>query len=233
MSEKILIVEDESDILKLIDFTLTKAGFSTIRAATGREALDAIRRTLPDLIVLDLMLPDIRGTDICSKLKLDERTKGIPIVMLTAKSEEIDRVVGFELGADDYITKPFSPRELSLRVRAILRRTKSRQSTAGQKEVLRFGAIMMDMGRHRAWVDDVEVHLTNLEFELLSTFIQRRGRVQSRDRLLNDVWGLDAAVTTRTVDTHVRRLREKMGRTGDYIQTVRGIGYRFLESPDS
>lgn len=233
MSEKILIVEDESDILKLIDFTLTKAGFSTIRAGTGREALDAIRRSLPDLIVLDLMLPDIRGTDICSRLKQDERTKGIPIVMLTAKSEEIDRVVGFELGADDYITKPFSARELSLRIRAILRRTKSRQHSPGRAEVLRFGAVMMDMGRHRAWIDEEEVHLTNLEFDLLSTFIQRRGRVQSRDRLLNDVWGLNAAVTTRTVDTHVRRLREKMGSTGDYIQTVRGIGYRFMESPDA
>jgi two-component system phosphate regulon response regulator PhoB len=233
MSEKILIVEDEGDILKLVDFTLRKAGYSTIRASSGREALDAVQRTLPDLVVLDLMLPDIRGTDICTRLKQDERTAGIPVIMLTAKSEEIDRVVGFELGADDYMTKPFSARELALRVRAILRRTKSSPEQTSKEEVLRFGEVTIDTGRHRAWIRDEEVHLTNLEFDLLSTFIRRRGRVQSRDTLLNDVWGLNAAVTTRTVDTHVRRLREKLGDIGDYIETVRGIGYRFIEAPDA
>jgi two-component system phosphate regulon response regulator PhoB len=231
MTEKILIVEDEPDILKLVEFNLKSAGYSTMRAMTGREALEKVRLEKPALIVLDLMLPDIRGTEVCAQLKADKRTASIPIVMLTARSEEVDRVVGFELGADDYITKPFSSRELTLRVRAILRRTNSKKSAAGEDEILRFGEITVDTGRHRVWVNDEEQQLTNLEFKLFTTFLKRRGRVQSRDTLLNDVWGLNAAVTTRTVDTHVKRLREKLGEAGRYIETVRGIGYRFQEEP--
>lgn len=233
MAEKILIVEDESDILKLVDFSMRNAGYTTLKASTGREGVDKALRHVPDLVILDLMLPDIRGTEVCTLLKGDTRTASIPVMMLTAKSEEVDRIVGFELGADDYMTKPFSTRELALRVRAILRRTRATGGKpAGAGEVLRFGKITIDGGRHRAWVGDDELQLTNLEFKLFATFVKRRGRVQSRDVLLNDVWGLDAAVTTRTVDTHVKRLREKLGDVGDFVETVRGIGYRFKEKPE-
>ena len=234
MTDKILIVEDEPDILKLVEFTLRNAGYQTLRATNGREALDKVRSERPSLVILDLMLPDIRGTEICAQIKADRRTAHIPVIMLTARSEEVDRVVGFEIGADDYMTKPFSARELTLRIRAILRRTGARpQETAEADEVIRFGEIAIDTGRHRVWVDDEELLLTNLEFRLFLTFLKRRGRVQSRDTLLNDVWGLNAAVTTRTVDTHVKRLREKLGTAGRYIETVRGIGYRFQEKPES
>lgn len=229
MSEKILIVEDEPDILRLVEFNLKAAGYQTIKATTGKEALEKARSERPHLVLLDLMLPDIRGTEVCVQLKNDPRTASIPIVMLTAKSEEVDRVVGFELGVDDYIAKPFSPRELALRVRAILRRGKSGGSEDDQGEVIRFGEIEVDTGRHRVFVNGEELQLTHLEFRLFTTFLKRRGRVQSRDTLLNDVWDMNAAVTTRTVDTHVKRLREKLGDAGRYIETVRGIGYRFQE----
>ena len=232
MSEKVLIVEDEPDILRLVEFTLKAAGYSTLRATTGKEALEKARSERPQLVLLDLMLPDIRGTEVCVQLKNDPRTASIPVVMLTAKSEEVDRVVGFELGADDYIAKPFSPRELSLRVRAVLRRGKGRAPEEGPGEVIRFGDISVDTGRHRVFVGDEEILLTHLEFRLFETFLRRRGRVQSRDTLLNDVWDMNAAVTTRTVDTHVKRLREKLGSAGRYIETVRGIGYRFHEDED-
>lgn len=229
MAEKILIVEDEPDILRLIEFNLKAAGYTTLRAMTGRDALEKARLERPNLVLLDLMLPDIRGTEVCMQLKGDPKTAHIPVVMLTAKSEEVDRVVGFELGADDYITKPFSSRELTLRVRAILRRGKAGTPEDSVGEIIRFGEIEVDTGRHRVFVEGEELQLTNLEFRLFTTFLKRRGRVQSRDTLLSDVWGLNAAVTTRTVDTHVKRLREKLGVAGRYIETVRGIGYRFQE----
>lgn len=231
MSEKILIIEDEPDILRLIEFNLRAAGYSTLRAMTGREGIDKARLEKPDLVLLDLMLPDIRGTEVCMQLKNDASTGHIPIVMLTARSEEVDRIVGFELGADDYITKPFSARELTLRVRAILRRGRQGPPEEEAGEIIQFGEIEVDTGRHRIFVDGEELQLTHLEFRLFTTFLKRKGRVQSRDTLLNDVWGVSAAVTTRTVDTHVKRLREKLGVAGRYIETVRGIGYRFQESP--
>jgi two-component system phosphate regulon response regulator PhoB len=234
MAEKILIVDDEVDLLKMVDFNLRAAGFQTLQAQTGRDALKLARAESPDLILLDLMLPDVQGTDVCRTLKSEAGTRDIPVIMVTAKSEEIDRVVGFELGADDYVTKPFSPRELVLRIKALLKRSsRSADSEVGDAETLTFGEILVDQARHRVKVGDEEPQLTALEFRLLSTFIKRRGRVQSRERLLDDVWGIDVEVTTRTVDTHVKRLREKLGTAGRFIETVRGVGYRFSETPDS
>jgi two-component system phosphate regulon response regulator PhoB len=226
-------VDDESDLLKLLDFSMRGAGFETVLARNGKDALTLARQQKPDLILLDLMLPDIQGIDVCRTLKVDPMTRSIPIIMVTAKSAEIDRVVGFELGADDYVSKPFSPRELVLRVRALLKRTtRASDPEDDGTSVLKFGDVTVDQARHRVWVLDEEIPVTALEFRLLQTFIRRRGRVQSRERLLDDVWGMDVEVTTRTVDTHVKRLREKLGEAGRYVETVRGVGYRFSETPD-
>ena len=220
---KILIIEDESDVADLLALSLRKAGFNTSAAADGASGLQKARDNRPDFIILDLMLPKMSGLDVCRILKGDAATSHIPILMLTAKAEEIDRIVGLEFGADDYVTKPFSPREVTLRIRAILRR--------GEKpaETLQAGPISIDPGRHRIRVNGKRVHLTSLEFKLLRTLMQRRGRVQERDKLLNDVWGYESVIDTRTVDTHVRRLREKLGKAGDAIETVRGFGYRLRE----
>lgn len=231
MTDTILIIEDEPDILRLLEFNLRAAGYATVSAMTGRDGLEKARLSKPALVLLDLMLPDIRGTEVCKQLKNGDSTAHIPVVMLTARSEEVDRIVGFELGADDYITKPFSSRELILRIRAILRRGRQGVVDEDEGQVLYFGELEIDTGRHRVFVAGSELQLTQLEFRLVTTFLKRKGRVQSRDTLLNDVWGVSAAVTTRTVDTHVKRLREKLGVAGSYIETVRGIGYRFQESP--
>jgi two-component system phosphate regulon response regulator PhoB len=185
----------------------------------------------PDLVLLDLMLPDVSGVEICRRLKSNLATKDVPIVMVTAKGDEVDRVVGFELGADDYVVKPYSLRELLLRVEAVLRRT-TPTPAGGGRGVLVFGKLRVDRDAHRVWVDGEEVTLTALELRLLSTLLERRGRVQSRPALLDDVWGMSGEVTTRTVDTHVKRLREKLGNAGPYIETVRGVGYRFTPAPD-
>jgi two-component system phosphate regulon response regulator PhoB len=234
MADKILIVDDEVDLLKMVDFNLRGAGFTTLQASNGRDALRLARAEQPDLILLDLMLPDVQGTEVCRQLKSDNATREIPVIMVTARGEEIDRVVGFELGAEDYVTKPFSPRELVLRVRSMLKRSRRGGSApVADQEMLTFGPITIDPARHRVLIEDREPQLTALEFRLLSTFIRRRGRVQSRERLLDDVWGIDVEVTTRTVDTHVKRLREKLGEAGRFIETVRGVGYRFSETPES
>ncbi len=230
MSGLILIVEDEHDLLTTLEYNLEREGYRTRTAMTGQAALEAaLEDPLPDLILLDLMLPDFSGTEVCRRLRADERTREIPVVMATAKGEEIDRVVGFEVGADDYVAKPFSIRELILRVRAILRRSRT---PSEDRDELSFGRLRIDQPGHRTWVDDEEVKLTALEFRLLTTFHARRGRVQTRERLLSDVWGYQADVTTRTVDTHVKRLREKLADAGQYIETVRGVGYRFRAHPD-
>lgn len=226
---RILVVEDELDLQEILEYNLTQAGHQVHVVANGTEALRAAREERPDVILLDLMLPDIPGTEVCKELKKDPRTQGVHVVMVTAKGEEIDRVVGFEIGADDYIVKPFSVRELILRVQAVLRRRPAEQ---GPARVVRFGPLKVDREAHRAWIDDSEVDLTALEFRLLTTLESRRNRVQTRERLLSDVWGIDADVTTRTVDTHVKRLREKLGNAAKYIETVRGVGYRFSEAPD-
>jgi two-component system, OmpR family, phosphate regulon response regulator PhoB len=226
----ILLIEDETDLAATVDYNLQREGYQTRVAHSGGDGLDlAQQEPLPDAIVLDLMLPDVSGTEVCRRLRESERTRDIPIIMCTAKGSEIDRVVGFEIGADDYVVKPFSVRELLLRVRALLRRAQRPES---EPEVLRFGRLRIDRQAHRAWVDELEVSLTALEFKLLYAFLSRKGRVQTRDALLSDVWGIDADVTTRTVDTHVKRLREKLGAAGIYIETLRGVGYRFRDQPD-
>jgi two-component system phosphate regulon response regulator PhoB len=226
----VLVIEDEVDLASTLEYNLRSEGYSPRIAHTGKHGLDAAALDpLPDVIILDLMLPDLPGTEVCRRLRENDRTRDIPILMCTAKGSEIDRVVGFEVGADDYIVKPFSVRELMLRIRAILRRA---QRTDAEPEVVRFGRLKVDREAHRAWVDDKEIALTALEFRLLYAFLSRKGRVQTRDALLSDVWGIDADVTTRTVDTHVKRLREKLGDAGDYVETLRGVGYRFRDQPD-
>jgi two-component system phosphate regulon response regulator PhoB len=226
---RILVIEDESDIQQILDYNLREKGHKVFIAGRGDEGLKLAREKRPDLVLLDLMLPDIPGTEVCKTLKADPATKNIQVVMLTAKGEEIDRVVGFELGADDYVVKPFSVRELLLRVQAILRRSQGEQEAAAG---FQFGRLRVDREAHRVWADDAELELTALEFKLLVTLYDRRNRVQTRSALLSDVWGIDADITTRTVDTHVKRLREKLGDAGNYIETVRGVGYRFSDTPE-
>ncbi|HEY6005136.1 MAG TPA: response regulator [Anaeromyxobacter sp.] len=223
----VLVIDDERDLLSLLDFNLRAAGFETLLAATGDEALSLLRRRVPDIVVLDLMLPDIPGTEVCRQLKADPRTRPVPVVMLTAKGDEVDRIVGFELGADDYVTKPFSVRELVLRLRSVLRRAGRGAATERMPES--FGPIRIDVDAHRCFADGAEVELTALEFKLLTTFMARLGRVQSREQLLEDVWEMSPDIETRTVDTHVKRLREKLGSGRDLLQTVRGIGYRLVD----
>lgn len=223
----ILIIEDERDVVDLLALHLRKSGkFAVSTANDGASGLDKARNERPAFIILDLMLPKMPGLEVCKVLKTDAATRHIPIMMLTAKAEEIDRIVGLEFGADDYVTKPFSPREVILRVKAILRRGETRQDD----ERLTAGAITIDPARHNVSVEGKRVNLTSIEFKLLCTLIQRRGRVQARDRLLNDVWGYESVIDTRTVDTHVRRLREKLGKTGTAVETVRGFGYRLREN---
>jgi two-component system phosphate regulon response regulator PhoB len=226
MTDRVLVVDDEPDLLELVRFHLAQAGFEVETARDGRHGLEAIRRRRPDLVVLDWMLPDLSGTEVCRQVRSDPQLRDLPILLLTAKAEEVDRVVGFELGADDYVTKPFSPRELALRVQAILRRTRSEQVVS---EVLERGSIALDTQRYRCSVDQVEVTLTAKEFRLLATLMSRPGRVLTRQRLLDEVWGSDITVTERTIDTHLKRLREKLGTAGDLIETVRGVGYRFAD----
>lgn len=224
--KKILIVEDERDVVDLLTLNLRKAdGFIISTAPDGAAGLQKARTEKPAFIILDLMLPKMPGLEVCKILKTDPGTRHIPIMMLTAKAEEIDRIVGLEFGADDYVTKPFSPREVVLRIKAILRRGRGESD----EETVTAGAIKIDPVRHQVSVGGKRVHLTSIEFKLLRTLLQRRGRVQARDRLLNDVWGYESVIDTRTVDTHVRRLREKLGKAGDAIETVRSFGYRFQE----
>jgi two-component system, OmpR family, phosphate regulon response regulator PhoB len=225
---RILVIEDELDIQKVLAFNLRQVGHEVVAVTAGREGLTLASERPPDLVLLDLMLPDVSGTEVCRSLKRDPKTTKVPVVMLTAKGEEVDRVVGFELGAEDYIVKPFSVRELILRLDVILRRTRADWAPAGHIE---FGRLRVDREAHRAFVDDQEIELTAIEFRLLITLYDRKNRVQSRASLLDDVWGIEANVTTRTVDTHVKRLREKLGPAGDYIETVRGVGYRFAYEP--
>jgi len=230
VSRRILIVEDERDLANTLAYNLEQEGYITALAHDGRSAKDALRKSPPpDLVLLDLMLPDVSGEDICRSIRADARTRAVPVIMLTAKGDEIDRVVGFELGADDYVLKPFSVRELLLRIKAVLRR--AQPDEAEPTEELSFGRLRLSRPAHRVWVGEDEVVLTALEFRLLATLLERKGRVQSREVLLADVWGIEADVTTRTVDTHVKRLREKLGQAAGYIETIRGVGYRFRQEP--
>ena len=227
---KILVIEDEPDIRRNLEYNLSREGFSVSAAASISEANTLLASTDYNLILLDLMLPDGSGLDLCKSIKSNSDTESIPIIILTAKDDEVDKVVGFELGADDYVTKPFSVRELILRVKAVLKRGSKKKEIV---EVVRqFGDLKIDVDSHEVHVDDTKINLTALEFRLLRQLVDTRGRVQSRDQLLSDVWGYSAEVTTRTVDTHVKRLREKLGPIGKYVQTIRGVGYKFARSPD-
>ena len=224
MSQKIYIVEDEPDIRETLEYNFSNEGFEVFTAPDGEEALSNIKKVLPDVLILDLMLPGLSGLDVCKSIRADDDIRDMSIIMLTAKGEEIDRVIGFELGADDYVTKPFSVRELILRVKVLLK--KQHESLVANKLVT-FGPIRIDLDAHELRINDKEIVLTALEFKLLQHLVKRKGRVQTREQLLGDVWGYSAEVTTRTVDTHIKRLREKLGNTSEYIQTIRGVGYRF------
>lgn len=231
---RILVVEDEKDLLDVLTYNLKAAGHEVFVSADGVGVLELARKHLPELILLDLMLPEASGLDLCRSIKSDPATKHIPVMLVTAKGEEIDRVVGFELGADDYVVKPYSTRELLLRMQVILRRTQAETTEPPEAETprtSRFGKLTIDREAYRVWVADQEVTLTALEFRLLCMLFDRKNRVQSRSTLLDEVWGASEDMATRTVDTHVKRLREKLNEAGDYIETVRGVGYRFLERP--
>lgn len=225
VSKRVLLIEDEQDVIDLLERTLRKFGFVTFSATNGEAGIKAARDQQPAVIILDLMLPKMSGLEVCRVLRSDPATHEIPILMLTAKAEEVDRIVGLEFGADDYVTKPFSPREVALRVAAILRRV---EAAAGEK-ITSVGDIVIDPDRHEVRAAGKRIDLTAVEFRLLRTLMERRGRVQTRDRLLSEVWGYEAVIDTRTVDTHIRRLREKLEERGDLIETVRGFGYRLRE----
>jgi two-component system phosphate regulon response regulator PhoB len=231
----ILVVEDEGDIRQILSYNLGQAGHQVLTAEHGSAALELARKERPALVLLDLMLPDTSGLDVCRQLKSDPALKHIPVIMLTARSEEIDRVVGFELGADDYVVKPFSVRELVLRIQAVLRRAQTTGTTdaADAAAELLFGRLRVDRSAHRTWVEGEEIMLTPLEMKLLWTLYLRRGRVQTRATLLDEVWEASPENNTRTVDTHIKRLREKLGTAGVYVETVRGIGYRFASTPET
>ena len=231
MSVSVLVIEDEPDIRKTIDYNLSKESYKVIQAASIAEGEKAIAENDIDVGILDLMLPDGSGLTLCRDIKSNSRTKDITIIILTAKADEVDRVVGFELGADDYVIKPFSVRELILRVKAILKRGTSAKDTA-EESSYSFGDLRLNFDAYQVFINDSEIGLTALEFRLLKHLIDRRGRVQTWDQLLEEVWGYSSSVTTRTVDTHIKRLREKLGPIGNYIQTIRGVGYRFSRNPD-
>ena len=225
---KVLIVEDEPDILEMVRYNLAQAGFEVAVLEAGDLVQQHVTEDRPDLIILDLMLPGIDGLEVCKRLKQNVETREIPILMLTARKEEIDRIVGLELGADDYVVKPFSPRELVLRIRAILKRNQSSGPQVVDGDALMTaGVLTIDKAAHQALLRDVPLDLTSTEFKLLITLMERRGRVQTRDDLLDTVWGYEYSGYGRTVDTHVRRLREKLGEASDMVETVRGVGYRF------
>ena len=231
MNVNILVIEDEPDIRRNLEYNLGREGFKASSVGSLDEANEKIKSKKFDLILLDLMLPDGSGLDLCKKIKSNSKTEATPIIILTAKDDEVDKVVGFELGADDYVTKPFSVRELILRVKAILKRSDTKTKEVVEVE-RQFGDLKIDIDSHEVHVDSQLIELTALEFRLLKELVDKRGRVQSRDQLLSEVWGYNAEVTTRTVDTHIKRLREKLGSMGKYVQTIRGVGYKFSRTPD-
>ena len=223
ITKTIYIVEDEPDIRETLAYNLSQEGFKVSEFSDAESCLNKIQKKKPDLLLLDLMLPGMSGLDLCKEIRADINLKNLAIIMLTAKGEEVDRIIGFELGADDYVTKPFSVRELILRVKVIL---KKQTESVESDESIEFGPIKLNLDAHEVLINNDEIVLTALEFKLLKHLVKRRGRVQTRDQLLGDVWCYSSEVTTRTVDTHIKRLREKLGTVGDYIQTVRGVGYR-------
>ena len=241
-SQRIAVIEDEAALAEVLQYNLERAGFDVQVYSRGDTAWEGMRERVPDAILLDLMLPGLDGLELGRILKRDEKTAHVPIIMLTARTEEVDRIVGLELGADDYITKPFSPREVVLRVKAVLRRTKPAEALGGGAAIgaataaeatsadetiwIEAGDLRIDVEGHRAYVGDEEIALTPIEFRLLSFLLERKGRAQTRAQLLADIWGYADDVDSRTVDTHIRRLRKKLAREGDRIETVVGVGYR-------
>ncbi len=238
----VLIVDDEEDVLRILDYNLKQEGYQTRCAANGQEALDLARKQpIPDIILLDLMLPDLSGMEVCRRIRDEDPTRHVPVVMLTAKGEEVDRVMGFQAGADDYVVKPFFIRELIMRIAAVLRRandTRETDETSAPEEennILRkieFGRLRIDPAAHQAWVDEQTISLTPVEFRLLMRLVSNRGQVQTREMLLSHVWNLQSGIQPRTVNVHINRLREKLGSAGNYIETLHGMGYRFLAVPD-
>lgn len=224
VKDRILVVDDEPDVLDLMTYNLAQAGFQTVTAVDGAEALRKARSTSPDLILLDLMLPEVEGLEVCKLLRRDAKTSVIPIIIVSAKGAETDRIVGLELGAVDYVSKPFSPRELVLRVKKRLEKSEP----VPAKTSFSFGFLIIDVSRHLVTVKGKRVELTSMEFKLLTILAQRAGFVQSREQLLRDVWEYETQIDTRTVDTHMRRLRDKLGPAAKYLDTIRGVGYRFL-----
>jgi len=223
----LLVIEDDLNLAKLLEYNLERAGYKCHLSGTGEDALEQLARRSFDLVLLDIMLPGIDGFEVCRKIRQHQLYKDLPIIMLTARGEEIDRIIGFELGIDDYVVKPFSPRELNLRVRAILKR--DRRQGQRTQELLTSGALEVDLTRHIVTIEKRELVLTLMEFKLLVALLKRKGEAQSREMLLSDVWDVDKTINTRTIDTHITRLREKLGDTGRMIKTVRGLGYKFEE----
>ncbi len=224
--ERVLVVDDEQDIRELIQYNLQKEGYSVVCVGTGEEAMEALQRRLPDVVVLDLMLPGVDGRDVCKRLKQDPRTSGIPVVMLTAKSEDADIVSGLELGADDYVTKPFSPKVLIARLRAVLRRAHENDSDEEEENRISIHGIVIDVSRHAVLMDGEEVSLSATEFAILQFLARNPGWVFSRNKIIDSVKGKDYPVTERSVDVQILGLRKKLGQKGHHIQTVRGVGYR-------
>lgn len=222
----ILLVEDEDDLAQIVTYHLQREGFESVRAATGAESFEYLQSQSVSLVLLDLMLPDMSGVEICRQIRSNENTQNLPVIMVTAKGEEIDRVVGFEVGADDYVVKPFSSRELILRIKALLRRHAPIDTDVNATNILEYSVFKIDQGAHRVWIAEDEIQLTALEFKLLGLLVARKGLVQTREVLLQDVWEMDPNVNTRTVDKHVQRLRQKIGIGADLIETIRGVGYR-------
>ena len=225
--KKILVIDDEADITSLVAFTLRGKGHAVETLNDPNQSIGLARSFLPDLVILDVMMPDLNGIQICRMLRADPRLKAVPVIFLTAKAEEADRLQGFEVGADDYVCKPFSPKELAMRVSSILRRAGEPEPVAAKR--IQIGAIDMDIERHEVKVNGAPIELTATEFKLLRLLMERRGRVQTREHLLINVWNYETEIETRTVDTHVRRLREKLAEEADWIETIRGVGYRFAE----
>jgi phosphate regulon transcriptional regulator PhoB len=224
-NEKILIVEDDTDILEMVKYNLEKEGFRTVTTLNGVDSLRMLKTESPDLVILDLMLPGLDGLEVCKAIRRDEATAFLPIIMLTAKSQEIDKIIGFEIGADDYITKPFSPRELVARIKAVLRRFKEPVTD----KTVEIGNIIIDSLKHKVTISGKTVHMTYTEFKLLAYMAQRPGVVLTRDKILSDVFGYKSEIYDRTVDNHIKTLRKKLGDARDYIETVRGLGYSFKE----
>ena len=226
----LLVVEDDQDLAHLVEYNLNRAGYKCHISGSAEEALKELSRKSFDLVLLDIMLPGIDGFELCRQIRQHQLYKDIPIIMVTAKGEEIDRILGFELGIDDYVVKPFSPRELNLRIRAILKR--DRRHGGKMQEVLKTAGLEIDLARHLATLDGRELVLTLMEFKLLVALLKRKGEAQSRESLLSDVWDIDKNINTRTIDTHITRIREKLGETGSIIKTVRGLGYKLEEKEE-